>query len=317
MESVAATALGKGKIVLNNRDSNQAIKISHTRPLKRLGNADLCEGGPEFPQNPAAEWRGNTNNGTTQQPITVTVDPLINSSTSSSSRIDLVRGEYIATIKNTDAVINGKHRSNARIRYITDGKFKTVAFMDKGSYNLLTESQQAYNGLSVSFKHDGGPVEFYLPSISQNMTHGNMAIELKLKNNLPETVLPPLVKVTDCGLSLSDLNRYETAWRTGEACGCVINISGQDYIVSRLSDDGDCGTISSQGLECIRKYSHNGITPAIAWPTFDGETFVATPKGRAQFYYNKEMNDQVIARFNAGDVLQKRGMITQVLFPAK
>lgn len=77
MESVAAAAVGRAKIVLHGRDSNQAVKISHTRPLKQLGNTDLCEGGPVFPQNPAADWRASTDNGTSTPTSTrLLIDPL-------------------------------------------------------------------------------------------------------------------------------------------------------------------------------------------------------------------------------------------------
>lgn len=319
MESVAATALGKAKIVLNSRDSNQAVKISHTRPLKQLGNTDLCENGPAFPQNPAAEWRESTNNGSEALAPTVVIDPLINSSTSSANKVILDRGEYVATIKKAEAVVGGKHRANARIRYISGDRHKTVTFMDKGSYNSTSESQQAYNGLTVSFRHDGGPVEFYLPSVSPNMTYGSIEIVLAKKEivNAPVKAGPELN--VGCGLSVADLKLYEKAWQNGTACGCVVNISGQDYIISKLSssDSESCGQSGLIDSACIDKHTIDGVAPAIAWPTFDGNSFIAMPKGRADFKYDEELSNKVIGMFNADDVNQKRGSISRILFPAK
>lgn len=317
MESVAATALGKAKIVLNSRDSNQAIKISHTRPLKQLGNTDLCENGPEFPQNPSAEWRESTNNGSEPLTPTVVIDPLINSSTTSANKVNLDGGEYIATINKAEAVIGGKHRANARIRYISNGKHKTVTFMDKGSYNSLSESQQAYNGLTVSFRHDGGPVEFYLPSVAPNMTYGSIEIGLTRKNAAPAPIKAEQENSTECGLSAADLRRFEKAWQNGTACGCVVNISGQDYIVAKLSSSDSCGHMNLIDPSCLDQHAVDGIAPAIAWPTFDGNSFIATPKGRAEFKYDQELSGIVVNKFNAGDVSQKRGSISRVLFPAK
>lgn len=319
MESVAATALGKAKIVLNSRDSNQAVKISHTRPLKQLGNTDLCENGPEFPQNPAAEWREATNNGSEPLSPTVVIDPLINSSTASANKLILDRGDYVATIDKAEAVVGGKHRANARIRHISNGKHKTVTFMDKGSYNSLSESQQAYHGLTVSFKHDGGPVEFYLPSIAPNTTYGRIVIKLSKRNVSQVRSSEEKLPSTGCGLTVADLKRYEKAWQNGTACGCIINISGQDYIISKLSSSSSdsCGKQNLIDSECIDRYTVDGVAPAIAWPTFDGNSFIAIPKGRAEFRYDEELSNAVINKFNTNDVSQKRGSITKVLFPAK
>ena len=317
MESVAATALGKAKIVLNSRDSNQAIKISHTRPLKQLGNEDLCENGPEFPQNPAAEWRESTNNGSEPLTPTIVIDPLINSSAANANKILLDRGEYIATISKAESVIGGKHRANARIRYINGGKHKTVTFMDKGSYHTSSESQQAYNGLTVSFKHDGGPVEFYLPSLSLSMTYGSIQIGITKKTTAAEPVKAKPVTDIDCGLTAADLKRYEKAWQNGTACGCVVNISGQDYIICKVSSIDSCGESDLIGAECIKRHTVDGVAPAIAWPTFDGNSFIATPRGKAELKYDEELSNIVVNMFNAGDVSQKRGSISKVLFPAK
>lgn len=328
MESVAATAIGKAKIVLNSRDSTEAVEISHTRPLKQLGNTDLCENGPEFPQNPAAEWRGSTDNGTkplSTSSLKVTIDPLTHSSASNSNTLQLAKGHYTATLSKADATVNGKHRSNARIRFIQNGTYKTIAFMDKGTYSSLSEARAAYNGLSVSFRHDGGPVNFYLPNLSPSMTYGEIEINVepsKIDSEVKKTEPPKPTEVKSenaCLFTSAHLKYYERAWQRGDTCGCVINISGQDYIVVRKSvtPDDSCGGGEDLETECMSRYSTNGVPPAIAWPTFDGNSFIALPKGEAMLMYDQELSDLVIARLNSGDVSQKRGTIYKVLFPIK
>ncbi len=325
MENVAALALGKAKINLHGRHSKQAVELSSTRLLHELGGPDLCKGGPAFPQNPVAGSPATSANTiaakltSTGMPILLDIDPLVNSAISIAKQVELPSGNYVATIQQATAQVNNMHRSNVKIRFVSGGERKTIQFLDKGAFASLTDAQAAYEGLSVSFNHDGGIVELFLPSIQPRQASGKISIliDTEVKNiieksqNIKLQELQELQKpqkpqefkprskseeINQCQMAISHLAWYENGWMSGRCCGLVVNISGQDYIIIKRSigAEENCGGGESLETPCIAKFNHVYGHPAFAWPTFDGRTFAPLPSSEfVTFQYDKALNELV------------------------
>lgn len=319
MEGLAALTLGKAKINLHGRNSRQSVEVSSTKLLHELGGPDLCKGGPAFPQNPvASEDRTVVESAAAEEfPITIDVDPLVNSAVSSAKSIGLPRGEYVATIKQATAQVNNVHRSNVKIRYASNGERRTTQFLDKGAFSSMMEAQSAYEGLSVSFRHDGGNVEVFLPSIQPRQSSGQVQIVIDKNSDvaITPTQAKPIktaktknksqktVKLTEasesCQMAVSHLAWYEKGWMSGRCCGLVVNVAGQDYIIVKrsLGDEDNCGGGESLNTPCIAKFINEYNHPAFAWPTFDGRTFVPLPKSEfVTFQFDKVLNELVAAK---------------------
>lgn len=270
MESVAASILGRGKMDLHGRNSNQSVKLSSTRTLSNIQQPDVCKGGPVFPQQPAsfaqAAAKANAENITA---YSIMIDPLAHSASSNPAKLELPAGEYVAIIKESTASIAGHHRGNVKINYTQGNEHKSVEFLDKGSFNALADAQAAYEGLSVEFKHDGGYAYFYLPSLLPRQANGHVLLEIiplvpsenvvvsaskadsKIKDRENENAEPKnAAGVTNkpapehlldsiknenpfmqCDIPASTLGWYESGWREGVGCGMIVNVAGIDYIL--------------------------------------------------------------------------------------
>lgn len=337
METVAASVLGKAKINLHGRHSSESVELSSTRLLHELGNPDVCKNGPAFPQNPAAASSMNVpasvdiaNVPQSLSPALINVDPLVNSAISSAKQLELPRGEYVATIKQATAQVNNMHRSNVKIRHIINGERKVTQFLDKGAFSSLIEAQSAYEGLSISFKHDGGLIEAFLPSIQPRQSSGQIQILITKRSDIDETPIKSkpskpekkprrekrkeskesvtAASAEQCQMSVSHLAWYENGWITGRCCGLVVNVAGQDYIIVKRSigTEDNCGGGESLETPCISRFNSSSGHPAFAWPTFDGRTFAPIPStGFVTFQYDKALNELVAnkiakAEYNSG-----------------
>jgi hypothetical protein len=358
MENVAASAAGSANILLHGRTSKESVQLSSTRLLKEVGGPDLCRGGPPFPQppkpvtatpppppTPAAKLSEvhADSEGAVDKAI-VTVDPLVHSSAMTGVHIPLKAGDYTAIVDSTTAQIDNQHRANVKIQHIRQGIKKTVQFLDKGSFDSIKGSQQAYQGLSLSFRHDGGIASFWLPSNVPQMTSGAVTIVLQPSIDVPpqevkKPVFEPDVKFSEpvvnkavpdsCEMSISHLSWYERGWLAGNCCGAVVNIMGQDFIIVKRSigNDMGCGGGESENTPCIAQFMNSRGHPAFAWPTLDGRKFAPLPKTEnVTFHYDEKLNELVARKIADGDFLNGKGnpagvrhltyQFTTVLFPA-
>lgn len=321
MESTAATVAGKAKMLLHGRHDPGSVQISGTRVFQEIGYPDNCKEGPKFPLNPYEQIRADANSTTPtpgllakQNMLVITIDPILNSSLASSYTFDLPQGSYVATILQTDAQVNGVYKNNIRIRHNNGGEFRTAQFMDRGSFDSLSETQQNYEGLSISFAHDGGNVNVYLPSIQTTNASGSIKISIE-SSKKQALVQNPISTVTrsysnlegfTCLMPKSKLNWYKSGYENGKCCSAIISLSGQQYIVVRksLGTDKTCGGGETKNTQCLAELPEH---PSFAWPTLDGQTFMAV-EDDVVFMYSSELNKI------AGEQLDNRfGM---VLFPS-
>jgi hypothetical protein len=116
------------------------------------------------------------------------------------------------------------------------------------------------------------------------------------------TVDPPLKPLTittadtSCRLQASKLRWYENGWLAGRGLGCVINLSGQDYIIIKrsLGDDMSFGGGETPFTPCIAQFIESIGHPSIAWPTLDGKTFAPLSTDAAVMSYNADLSNLAI-----------------------
>lgn len=358
IESLAAAAAGSANVLLHGRNSDEAVNLSSTRTLRQLGSPDLCKGGAKFPQYPNLPSGGvsgfegdeREGDGVSLQTLPdavdeaqVTLDPLLHSTLSTAVQVPLLAGDYTAVLTRADAGVNNKHRANAKLQHSSKGVSRTVQFLDKGEFDSVVDAKQAYEGLGLSFQHDGGMLSVWLPSLAPTRTSGAVEIAIKrVRQSDPEPI--PLAttlrkveeveseikveaspEVDGCSMTVAHLAWYERGWESGNCCGMVLNVMGQDYIIVKRSIGTDmaCGGGESDSEPCVTKFKH----PAFAWPTLDGETFAPLPDTeRVSFQFDEKLNALVAGKITDGDYEKGKGnpngvrhlayQLTTVLFPS-
>lgn len=309
LELTAATIAGTGKIVINNRDSDEVVESSGTELLSTLPDgADLCAASSSAARAAAAP-----------EFITVTLDPITNVRPENGVKLDLNPGEYTVIVDDMAVQINNKHFMPVAIRYNDAEQPRSVKFLNKGQHDTLAGARDAYNGLALSFKHFGGQVAFYFNMLPSPKASGLVQLSLSAK---PLEVIPKAAAVSDqtaCVMDQAKLEWYFRGWNTNRCCGCVVNVGGQDYIVMKRSigADNSCGGGEQTDAACITAFAGLGH-PAFAWPTLDGKTPIPA-SGAQTFLYDRKMSELVVSMINANKYFNQQGdyrQLTVVLFPA-
>lgn len=98
-----------------------------------------------------------------------------------------------------------------------------------------------------------------------------------------------------CSMSKPDLLKYQSAWDSGQCCGLSLKIGGQDYIIVKRSLVGDdaCGGSETLDTPCIGKFHNTVGHVAIAWPSFDGVTFIPVMMDNISFRYDSELSEEI------------------------
>lgn len=354
IESIAASAAGSANVLLHGRNSNEAVNLSSTRTLRQLGGPDSCRGGAPFPQYPnlatggvggfegdeRGESAAQTQKAESVGEALVTIDPLLHSTQTTAVQVPLQAGNYVVMIAKAEANVDGKYRADVKVQHVDQGVRRSVQFLDKGEFDDLLASKQAYEGLSIAFRHDGGMVSVWLPSLAPQQTSGT--IELTIQPVAPAVELPAIAapaerprpvaveqaaelepqavtvqepeKSSDCRMSVSHLAWYQKGWEDGQCCGLVVNVMGQDYIVIKrtIGSDTACGGGESELEPCVAKFMAKGH-PAFAWPTFDGKTFVPLPETEfVNFHYDEKLNELVAQQIASGEFDAAQGNPTGV-----
>jgi len=239
----------------------------------------------------------------------IEIDPLLNVSATNSAIINLDKGKYVATLRTFGAQINGRHFADLALSYVEGGENKQVRFLNKGKFDSLIAAKSAYEGLTLSFEHDGGEVGGFFHMIPTANVSGSVIVdftkeaEIELKAKPTKSAYVRNVKKEEeeeeliCRMNARHFAWYKRGWESGKCCGVIINIAGQNYIVVKRSigDDTSCGGGEKEDTPCIEQLSEIGY-PAFAWPTLDGKTFA--PLSSSQdilFKYDKELSDTVIS----------------------
>jgi hypothetical protein len=263
--------------------------------------------------------------------VKLAVDPIINAgSANNGASVEIPAGDYVATIIGASASVNGMHKSNVRLQYAKDGQRRASNFLDKGEFSALIDGRNAYEGLTLPFSHDGGTASFYFPIIPQKRAAGEVQIQIQQATPIvqkaaveveeqPKTRKRPrktekIIPVSDgtltCLLDTSHLRWYERGWQTGNCCGLVVDLGGQEYIVVKRSLDGDdnCGGGENDSTPCIKAFKEKYGHPSFAWPTLDGKTFAPIQDvDQVSFRYDQTLNDLVAQRIAASEYNSPKG----------
>lgn len=279
MESVAASAAGSANIAIHARDSDESVTLSSTRTLKTIGGPDLCRNGPRFPQGPQAQSQDVPTDlaaahlaveDAVSEAIII-VDPAQNASMAGAIQGLFNPGRYTAVIQETDAKIDGHYRADVKVAYISDGLRKVVQFLNKGEFTNVIDAQSAYEGLSLTFTHDGGPLLLWLSSLQTQIASGLIKVMITQAETISQTI--KTASPDACFISHDQLNNGANAG--------VISIMGQRYCLIECQPNGDC-------LQALA--DHNAIIH-LAWPTFDGVNPASLPIDGAFFKLSPIFNE--------------------------
>jgi len=232
-------------------------------------------------------------------------------------RTYLQPGKYHAIINNTDAKINNIYGHPIKIIYSKNNKETSATFLDKGQYTQLKDAKSAYEGLSLSFIHDGGDVYLYYPKVTVMSTSGSTDVEfIKINDITPKDEYDPSLilnaKSQDdyfiSKFTVEDLNNYTIAYNNKKGVAISMEISGQEYILLRKK-------MKAAG---ILKFANNYKSiPAIALPTFDGKNLLPV-ESDIDYCYNINHSQAVINNINNKRyklIYGNPSNITYVLFP--
>ena len=297
MESVASAALPDARINVSERGSGE--EVSSTKLLPKLpGGSDLC---------------GNSAQAASLQIPNmweVDVDPIIHTGNSKTAYdLELPAGRYTAIISEMMVKRGDKYGLPIKIEYINEGK-RSTSFLNKGQYDNLSDARNAYEGLSLGFRHAGGSIKLYYPILPSSEMSGRALVTIKTSSvesfktptiSKAKEIQPQVVKQQsenskqmEFSISSDKLKWLSESWLSGKCCGVIINMSGQDFIIIKRSvgDDASCG--GGGKLENYMRLADEqlGAMPAIAWPTLDGKTFAPIVNKTNKFVYDVKLNKQ-------------------------
>lgn len=240
--------------------------------------------------------------------------------------IDMNDGRYIITIKSTTLNIDNNYSVPIVIEYNRNNTIKQTKFLNKGTFDSEIKVNDIYSGLTTVFEHSGGQVKFRIDAqfFSDISGEVNLIINRDNEYDIENSNIQKIQSDDNltCVMNSNKIRWYEKGWKENRGCGCVISISGQDYIVIKRSigDDSSCGGGESISSDCIKSVTDKYGHPAIAWPTFDGFNFVNVPNADVVFKFDKKYNDVSLTLINNGMYEKHIGHVQNigcVIFPVQ
>ena len=263
---------------------------------------------------------------TTKLLKTVTVDPILNSGSSDNGvEVLLGSGKYSAMIEECTTKFGDIYENNVKIKHVRNGKNQHTQFLNKGKFKELDHSKNAYNGLSVSFEHEGGLIKLYNQKPAYGEESGNTVVSIRYVDEISRKILLP---DWHCPMSISHLQWYGKGWYNDRCCGLVVNVAGQDFIIMKRSigNDTSCGGGENLDTQCVAAFMEEYGHPAFAWPTLDGKKFAPVPDVSDIIYkYDENLNDIAMRKISNGDFTSPKGgnsaryfsnQFSVILFPA-
>lgn len=295
-------------------DAEEAANNRNQDLIDAIEDIQACNGDAGGSTEPVAVLgKLGGKSGAWQEPVpasvtTLRVDGVKNSGTiKNAGSITLPAGAYVVEVADCCIKSGQEYVGNVTIAYYNRGAQQLASFVKPGTFRTEAMAQRSYEHLGIEIEHDGGEIYAFLPSnLSQDLS-GGVTIGFRTKEEpVPapvedgvETMAPPDALV--CVVAAGRLAQYENAWETGECWGLVTRVGGQDYIVVRmLQDDSEfqCGQLALGQASGV----------ALAWPTFDGKTFVKlTDRDQQPFKVDARLNDLVRANLQSNAFQAPRG----------
>jgi hypothetical protein len=242
-------------------------------------------------------------------------------------------GKYTATIIQCCAsYANIGSTGVFNLSFNSDSATQTYRLNDKGFF-IGSAAEANYVGDSIAFKHDGGVIAMYLDSVITLGVSGKVVICIQPNHcfdNCPEsgTSGTDLTNLTDPSaiMKASHLEFYERGWRVGNCCGAYLTVMGQKFIVvyRSIGTDMSCGGGEYSDTPAIAYF--NSIFKkqiAIAWPTYDGDSFFGLPRNdgssEIELIYDQTISEAIVSAIRLNNVHLKKGhpetVITHVVLP--
>ena len=131
--------------------------------------------------------------------------------------LELPKGIYKVNTVSTDSFVDGKYHSIIRVLTTKGMSFRSMDFVDKGSFDLVCESQAAYENNFIIVDHDGGLLKAYFigdndVTNSGSTVLGISVLRLTLNPKQLKSLLPLVknnivrVKNIDVDISLDGVN---------------------------------------------------------------------------------------------------------------
>ena len=239
--------------------------------------------------------------------VSVLIDPLVHSGSSNNGKeILLSAGEYLVIIDESIAVMDGFYNSNIKIRHVKDEQIKYSQFLHKGKFKTKEESKEAYEGLSLTFQHDGGMVSFYNSDYVAE-AGGYTSLTVRKVGEYKKVIKHQLGM---CGMKVEKLQWYGKGWQNDRCCALVVNVAGQDYIIMKRSigNNTTCGGGENVDSPCIAAFIKEYGHPAFAWPTLDGQKFAPIPDvAEITFKYDQQLIKLALQNISKGFYKNPKG----------
>lgn len=158
--------------------------------------------------------------------------------------IDVEPGLYNLEIADMQMQAGDGFSGEIAVEFAGKSTRETIRFPNPGSFKTPVMASRAYNNLTVQVPHRGGPLRAYI-NASVAVT-GSLALRVVRVSDFSEPN-------NEFVYSADQMTALAQSWADKTAYGFVTHLLGQDYIVIK------------QG------------SVAVAWPTFDGETFMEWP----------------------------------------
>jgi len=215
--------------------------------------------------------------------------------------------------------------------YSQDGSNKTLYTSDDSGFSDLNDANNAYCGLSLKFRHDGGPMAMYI-----NSSNGSGIVTATLKDAtcVEQSIAcatAPVFPTGDpgapdqitCDVDAQTVQWYEAGWRSGACCGVWLTAGGQQWIIVKrsLENDTTCGGGASPNEPCyIAAMDKTQTHPAYAFPTLDGNEFIGKPTSVQTMVRDMDLETEIMSKLY-DDQYQKivgdpKSNLESILFPS-
>lgn len=221
----------------------------------------------------------------------------------------LPRGQYTVDIINCCLKSGPQYTGHIEVEYMNNGEKVAKKLPNLGTFEDPSHARASYVGLTLNIDHDGGEIAASLVSPITQVSSGEIVVRFSgLNSDDPLITAAPGKRNSSqgCRLNIGQIGDLEKSWRDGKCTGAVASAGAQDYIIIKSPSD-----LTTQ---CSKQYN-NEIS--YAWPTFDGNKFIAIPdSGSVAFKQDAELSDVIkLSMSNASIIHGNIDDIGLILFP--
>jgi hypothetical protein len=210
---------------------------------------------------------------------------------------ELPKGEYVVDITDCCFRSGDQYTGHIEIEYQSNNGKATKRFPNLGAFTEQDVARSNYRGLTIEIDHQGGEVIAKLVSPVLLDGSGKISVRFTTKDLFVKNDFEFQSFDDSCAISYAQVRMME-GWHLTQTPGIVVDIAGQDYIITRQYIDGM--------QLCIEKYNR----PVFAWPTLDGSHFAGIPESGVVLYKRISQLEQI-----AKEAMGNPDDVDIILFP--